>query len=353
MNLRPSATSARALIAPILLAGLLSAGLASAAISDADKATARELTIAATTALDAKDFAGAADKFTRAEALFQAGGESVPPTISLGVARAHAALGKLVSAQEHYSKVAHEVVPPNASKQFTDAVAAAQQELPALAPRVPGVVVNVKGSDAPKVTIDDAPVPVAALGVRRAVDPGKHIVRATGVGVTPVEATVTLAEGKTETVNLELKPGPGGLPDPSLLPPPPGGPGVVGAPGGNQSPPPPVDSSAPTRRLVGFIGIGVGGAGLVMGAVTGGLALGKHSSLTTSCPGGTCPNTSSNHSDVDSYTLLGNLSTAGFVAGGALAVTGVILVVTAPKAAQQSALLPVVGPGFAGLAGKF
>jgi hypothetical protein len=352
MILRPSVKSARALLAPFLLAAWLAPGVASAAISDADKATARELTNQAAAALDAKDYAAAADKFTRAEALFQSAGESVPPTISLGIARADAALGKLVSAQEHYSRVIHEVVPPNASKQFLEAIAAAQQELPSIAPRVPAVIVNVKGSDAPKVTIDGALVPVAALGVRRPVDPGKHLVHATGVGVTPVDATVTLTEGKTETVNLELKPGPGGLPDPSTLPPPVGQPPGAGGPG-YQPPPPPVDSSAGTRRMVGFIGIGVGGAGLIMGAVTGGLALSKHSSISSDCPNGTCANTASNHSDVNSYTLLGNLSTAGFVVGGALAVTGIILVATAPKAAQRSAVLPMVGPGFAGLSGKF
>src|SRR5262249_11618826 len=144
MNLRSSLLSSRRraarCVAPLLLVSLLAPSTALGAISDADKATARELTIQGYNALNAKDFATAADRYIRAEKLFQAAGDPVPPTISLGVARAHAALGKLVSAQEHYSRITHEVVPPNASPQFVEAVQEANKELPDLARRVPGVV---------------------------------------------------------------------------------------------------------------------------------------------------------------------------------------------------------------------
>ena len=370
MNLRPSFRTPRGrraawqiALAPLLLASFLAPATAFlapatafAAISDADKATARELTIQGYDALKAKDWATAADRYGRAEKLFQAGGDAVPPTISLGVARAHAALGKLVSAQEHYSKITHEVVPPNASTQFLEAVQDAQRELPALAARVPAVIIIVKGSDAPKVMLDDAEVSAAALGVRRPADPGKHIVRATGVGVSPVETSVTLAEGKTETVTIELKPGPGGLPPAGATPPPSLPPGPGAPPGATPPPPEPADTSAPLRRTIGFVGIGVGGASLILGAVTGGLALSKHGTLATNCPNGHCaPNsTSTNQPIIDSYTLLGNISTAGFVLGGVFAATGIILVATAPKAAAKTGMImPVVGPGFTGLVGKF
>jgi hypothetical protein len=337
--------------APLLLASLLLSSTALATITDADKATARELTVQGYDALKAKDWATAADRYTRAEKLFQAAGDPVPPTISLGVARAHAQLGKLVSAQEHYSRITHEVVPPNASPLFLEAVQDATRELPEVAKRVPGVVINVKGSDAPKVTIDGVDVSVAALGVRRPVDPGKHVVKATGVGVTPVEATLTLAEGATETVNLELKPGPGGLPEGPL--PVAGGPLVPG------QPPPaaePVDSSASSRRKVGFAGIAIGGAGLIVGAITGGIALSKHSSLVTACPNGHCPagSEATNNSAISSYDTVGNVSTAMFVVGGVFAVTGIVLVATARTPSTQSAYVaPVLSPGFSGLTGKF
>jgi hypothetical protein len=104
---------------------------------------------------------------------------------------------------------------------------------------------------------------------------------------------------------------------------------------------------------VGFAALGVGGAGLVAGAIAGGMALGKHGELAQICPEGHCTN---QQSAIDSYNLAGTLSTAGFIAGGVLAATGVVLVIVAPREPSRSAqawIAPVVGPGFAGARGSF
>jgi len=174
----------RSLAALLFLAALAPAA-ARAEISDADKATARELTIQGGDSLKAKDFQGAADRFGRAQNLFVAAGAPVPPTVRVGLARAYVALGKLVGAQELYSKVTHEVLPPNAPAPLVSAVEDAQRELAALAPRVPGVVIQVKGADTARVTLDGAEVPSAAFGVKRPADPGQHVVRAGAHGFTP------------------------------------------------------------------------------------------------------------------------------------------------------------------------
>ena len=53
---------------------------------------------------------------------------------------------------------------------------------------------------------------------------------------------------------------------------------------------------------------------------------------------------------------LGGLATAGFVAGGALALTGVVLVAAAPRGdtpPRQAWITPIIGPGFAGAQGRF
>jgi hypothetical protein len=351
MNLRRS-------LAALVLASVLVPTAAYAEISDADKGTARELTIQGGDALKARDYTTAADRFSRAERLFEAGNSPVPPTIRVGLARASAALGKLVTAQELYSKVTHETIPPNASAALIAAVEEAQRELAALTPRVPGVVINVKGTDAVRVTLDGNEVPSAAFGVKRLADPGKHVVRALAVGFSPAEAAVTLTEGKVEAVTLELKPGPGG---PTELPGqgPAGGPaGPVAGPGGGAVVVAPVDTSAPTRRKVGFVGIGVGAAGLIVGAITGGMALSKHSSIAGHCPNGVCPSSSQYtqaqfNSDLSSYNTLGGVSTAGFIAGGVLAATGIILVATAPRSVQTGSISPVIGAGYLGAQGRF
>ncbi len=122
--------------------------------------------------------------------------------------------------------------------------------------------------------------------------------------------------------------------------------------------PPPVTvapaggSGSSLRKTLGFVGIGVGGAGLVMGAVTGGLAIGKHGALAGECQNGVC---FGHQSDLDAFHLMSNLSDAGLVAGGVLAAAGVVLVVTAPKNPTNTTgwIAPVVGPGFVGAQGRF
>lgn len=340
--------SLRRSVAALILASAL---LPSAAFaqSDADKGTARELTVEGYALLDKKDFAGAADRFKRADALFHA------PTITVGLARAYVGLGKLMSAYEAYNRAAHESVPPNASAAFVNAVNDAQRELAALSPRVPGVIINLKGAPPEaKVTLDGADVPNAALGVKRPVDPGQHVVKVTAAGFFPGEATVNVVEGKVEQVNIELKV------DPNYKAPvaPPPGPGTPGVGQQQPPPPPPPDNTPPPSSLqktLGFVGIGVGGAALIMGAATGGIALSKRGALLEACPDGHCPKGSQgqNQSAIDSYNMMGTLSTVGFVAGGVLAATGVVLLVTSPKAKTTGMVTPLVGLGYLGAQGQF
>lgn len=334
----------RCLSALVLASALLPT--AAFAQSDADKATARDLTVEGYALLDKKDFAGAADRFKRADQLFHA------PTISLGLARAYVGLGKLMSAQEAYNRTAHETVPANASAAFVNAVNDAQREVAALAPRVPGVIIKLAGAPpAAKVTLDGNDVPSAALGVKRPVNPGQHVVKVVAAGYFPGEATVNVAEGKVEPVSIELKVDPNYKAPATPPPPGPLAPGIVQPPPGDSAPPP-----SSLQKTLGFVGIGVGGAALIMGAATGGLALSKRGSLLESCKDGHCPSDQKDkyQGDINSYNTMGTVSTVGFVAGGVLAAAGIILVATAPKAKTTTGwVTPVIGLGYLGAEGKF
>jgi hypothetical protein len=304
--------------------------------SDADVAIARKLVIDGNASLARKDYAQAESQFGRADALYHA------PTIALGLARARAGLGKLVGAQEAYNRVVHTTVPPDASEAFVQAIADARTELAALTPRVPSLILQVKGGSAPKVTVDTVEVPAAALGEPRPADPGKHVVRATAPGFATSEVTVTLVEGKTETVTLELKPGENV-------------PSKDATPGAPAEPPPSGDGGGSVRGPIGFAAIGVGAAGLVVGVATGVVGLGKQSDLLKHCPNGACPSNSMGMygSEVSTYQTMSTVSTVALVVGGALAVTGIILVATAPKrSASKAAITPVLGPLYFGLQGK-
>lgn len=322
-------------IASLLLA-LTCAPAALAQVSDADRATARSLAVEGQEALERKDFAAALDRFSRADAIIHA------PTLLLGVARAQVGAGQWIAAQESYSRILREGAPEKSPEQFFEAIAAAQRELDALAPRIPQVLISVIGPDTATVTIDDAPVPRAALGVRRPVDPGDHVVRASAAGFAPIEVKVTLAEGASETVALELKPA---APPPPVKPRPP----VAPRPDQGAS----ASGSGSSRTVLAIAALGLGGAGLAAGAVGGVLALGKHGDLSDRCPGGRCD--PSLKGELDSYHAMGTLSTIGFAIGAVGVGAGTVLLLTAPRSPQRAgiSITPVIGLGSAGAKGSF
>jgi hypothetical protein len=340
----------------LIVAFALCPAAAFAQVPDADVAVARDLAQQGQDALDRKDFATAADRFARAGDLVHA------PTLALGLARAEVGLGKWIAAQERYNRILREGAPAGAPPAFARAVAAARRELDALAPRIPSVVILVSGAGSARVTLDGAPVRSAALGISRPVDPGVHTFRAEADGFAPVEVTTTIAEHRAETVTLKLEAGRAGAPvdpwSPGVDAPVnpwnahAGAPPAAPPPAASNLPPPTPAQGSSIRRTLGFVGIGVGGAGLAMGLVTGGVALGKHGSLAKLCPDGQCIN---QESAVDSYHVMTTLSTAGFVAGGVLAATGVVLLVTAPRpsATENAWIAPIVGAGYVGAEGSF
>jgi hypothetical protein len=324
--------------------------------SDADRATARELGQEGQTALDAKDYKTAEDRFHRADSLFHA------PTLLLGYARAEAALGKVVNANESYNRIIREGVSPGAPKVFVDALAAAKAEVAAVQARVANVTITITGPDTPTVTLDDSPVPNAALGVKRAIDPGQHVVKASADGWEPAQTTFTVPDAGTAAAALVLKKasgapiaaaaGPAAAPAaaPVTTPPP-----AAGAP-------PPASSDVPassdgsTQRTIGIVGMIVGGAGLATGVITGVLAMGKHSTLTGECKGGVCPPSAS--SDLSSYHSMGTISTIGFIGGAVLGGGGAILFFTAPHGSSAApttgtTLTPYIGLGSLGAVGTF
>jgi hypothetical protein len=309
--------------------------------SDADRATARELGQDGQAALDAKDYAAAEDHFRRADALFHA------PTLLLGYARAEAGLGKLVSASEAYNRIIREGAPVGAPDAFVKAVEAAKAETSAVEARIASVTVVVSGPDSPTVTLDDQSLPIAALGVRRPVDPGSHVVKATASGWNPTEASFTVLDGGTANTTLTMTQAAAPPPTPAALP------GAGGPIPGAGAPEPDRGSTAghgSWQVPAGWVGIVAGGLGLATGAVAGGIAIGKHSSLATECK------TDCKQADIDSYHAIGAISTAGFVAGGVLAAAGLVLVLTAPPSAPPPAsarVIPYLGVGSLGVVGSF
>jgi hypothetical protein len=101
---------------------------------------------------------------------------------------------------------------------------------------------------------------------------------------------------------------------------------------------------------LGFVAIGAGGLGLVLGGVTGGLAMSKRSSLESSgCTDTRCPH--DKQSDVNKLDTLRLVSTVGFIAGGVLAAGGITLLLSAPSSEHQVGAV-LAGDGIA-VRGRF
>ena len=322
------------LLLPSLVAGLFWVGSAQAEPNAADRATARALAGEGFQALQQKDYAAAADRFSRADALVHA------PTLMLDWARSLVGLGQLVEAQERYQQVVREGVDPKAPKSWQRALLDAKSELAALEPRLSWVTISVTGSNAARVTIDGVTVPPAALGVRRAVNPGARKIEVVAKGYLTKRQTLQLAEGEETSANVELEIDP--EQQTHAAP-------VVVADTPVSAP------EAQHHRAPAYVAFGVAGAGLIVGGVTGILFLDKRSQLAKACPDdhANCPQPDK----INSYHTLGYASGAGFAVGVAGLAAGITLWLvdnkTEAPAASGLVVRPFVGLGSVGAQGSF
>jgi len=344
MASRPSARGLA--IAALLATCIVSAPVRAAGPSAADRETARALMEEGRDLRDKKDLQGAADRFQRADAIMHV------PTTGYELAVTQTALHLLVEARDTLARIRSTHGGPTESRQFKEARKKAQELDDSLAGRVPGLTIVVNGAAAgvdPEVTIDDVPVPAAALGVPRRVNPGHHVIVAKTNGADGrLEADV--AEGETKPVTIVLvanasaHAGPESPPETATSPPPEGG--------GNK-----------TLMIAGIAVGGVGVAGIAVGAVTGILTLSKKSSLQSECNAShECP--PSSFGTFDSANSMATISTIAFIAGGVClgaGITGVILGTRkgtsdeSPKVddSPKVTFTPWIGPGGAGVSGRF
>ena len=339
LNLRPRG----ALVAGVLLLmGLARPAYAQTAEA---KAGARAAATQGLDAFAAKRYGEALDLFTRAESLMHA------PTHVLMIARAQAALGRLVRARESYVALGRETLAANAPPAFKQAQADGKKELEALEPRVPSI--DVKLSDpAAKVTItmDGEPLPAALVGIPHPVDPGEHVLKAQGDKHVSDEKSVRVEEGGHVVVVLQLRPSADATTGPAT--PPPSTAPVQDKP--EQGPPP-----GRGLAIAGYVGIGLGVVGVGLGAVFTGLGFAKRGEADdayTAC-GAVCVDGSPGAENVKSLDDDANtkqtIGLVGLIAGGALAATGVTLLVLSPKADDKSQTGLSFGPGSVRVHGTF
>jgi hypothetical protein len=296
-----------------LLVGGMGVGGTAHAQTDEARAQARAAATQGLKALQDGRYKDALDLCTRAETLMHA------PTHLLLIARAQTKLGHLVEAQEAYIKIEREHLAPSAPRAFVDAQAAATDEQAALAPRVPVLKVDVEGASPSdlQITLDGAPFSSALVGMASPINPGAHTFAVTSAAATADPATVTIAEGAKQSVTLTLKATIAAEQPSSSQP---------TAPVGDATPEPapPHPSGATTA---GWIGVGVGVAGLVAGTV---FVVKNHSDRNDAnvfCGSSGCPE--SKRSEISSFDSSANsaatLSWVSYGVGAAGLITGGVL----------------------------
>jgi hypothetical protein len=316
----------------------------------AERETARGLMEAGDDKLAAGDLRGALEAYRSADEIMNV------PTTALAVGRALARLGKLVSAVDALGRARRHPSSPKEPAAFRKAREAAAKLDAELARRIPTVTVEVSGPSPETpvtVAVDGSALTGAAAEQPRRVDPGRRVVEVRAPGYHTVRRELELAEQEHETlaVTLEVDPDAALAPEPS-----PGadGPGRSGP--GSTSTELSADESADSFPLTvaTWAGFSLGGAGLLVGTITGAVVLGRTSDLEARCGGTSCP--PDEQGAHDTTVTLANVSNAGFVVGAiglAVGTTALILDLTRSDEAPNQAFQPVVGPGFLGLKGRF
>ena len=183
------------------------------------------------------------------------------------------------------------------------------------------------------VTVDGKVVGTTPLAAPIRTSAGAVAIGVEAKGYLPLHKEVTTEGGKLTTVSAAL---------------------VAEA---TQAPPPPAPE-APVRtvtyvpagwRVAGYTTLGLGLAGLAGGGVFGGLVAARTSDASPHCPSKACDPVG--WSDIADARTFATVSTIAFIAGGVLVAAAIPLLLFAPHASRRLAIVPLVGPGFAGIGG--
>ncbi|MFT3771624.1 MAG: hypothetical protein QM820_39935 [Minicystis sp.] len=261
--------------------------------------------------------------------------------------------GRIATAWAHYDEY---VTLSAKQKKPADHDKAAREQRALLEPQIPQLTLSLPPG-APAGTVverDGEKLAPTALGTAQRVDPGEHLVTTRGPGGESNEIRVTIAKGEKKQVTVSLKGAPskgdaaaskGGSVAPSKD-------GSTAPSKGGSDASPPAEASAPAasggssdrpsqptsgRRIAVYVTGAVGVAGLVVGGVTGVLAVQKKGVLDKNCgavsgyPGDPKGCNAFGVTTLKTAKAFALTSTIGLSVGAAGVITAGILFLTEPK----------------------
>jgi hypothetical protein len=285
-----------------------------AAQSAADRETARQLMDRGDERVETGHLDEALGLYRGAHAIMNV------PTTGIAVAETLARLGNLVEARD----MALQVLRLPASREppepepFQRARALAETLARELGQQIPTLAIQIvprAARAAASLRIDGSSVPAAAIELPHALDPGSHRLdlRAPGFRARELHVHLLRADRKSLRVELEREVPPALTHGATLS--------TVRAPSasvtdGSDGSAPSAGTSAgkPSIPWPVWVGAGVGGAGILVGAIAGVVSLQHASAAKEFCDGNTC--TSEARSDRDKAIRAANVSNAGWVAAG-------------------------------------
>lgn len=280
--------------------------IATSARSD-QASVAHALFEAGARARDAGDFKTACEKFLASQELDPA------PGTTLNIADCKEQLGQLAQAWQQYTEAVERL--PQSDPRAGYAASKAEE----LRLRLPRVTLEWKANQAAgSVYIDETPLPPSAIGVALPVDPGQHTYLVKADGHADQEFSVDLAEAENQTIELFV-----GTPLSQGS--------TVAKTETERSPIPseaaPNNSPGWTKSHWGWLSVGVGGAGLLAGGVTGILAIDQAKTVKDDCDteANFC-RTQAGKDAADAGRTLATASTIAFAMGGIFTAVGVTLI---------------------------
>lgn len=271
----------------------------------------------ATRAMEAADYQAACPKLEEVVRLVPDG---LGAKLALG--DCYEGAGRLATAQRAYVAAAAAAAAANNGKRQAEAQAKADALNPRLARLVLQVAPEVASLQGLTITRNGAPISLAEVGIPVAVDAGTFTFRVFAPGKQPEDFVAAgVADGATVTVKVEPLEDEAEPARPVLIP--------------TRQPPEPPMTNVPfwSAQRIGGLAVGLGGVvGLGLGGLFAGLtagALGESEELGCNSEG-QCPTREG--VDVRERALaMSHGATVSLVAGGVLAVTGVLVFATAPS----------------------
>ncbi|MEM6791737.1 MAG: hypothetical protein AAF928_03365 [Myxococcota bacterium] len=260
----------------------------------------------------------------------------------LNLAGCHEKIGRTASAWSKYTEAA-----ATARRQGqTGRAGYATERADALTKVLTRLVIrHPAGTPGLVVHLEDQDLAAATLGTALPVDPGRVTLRARAPGKQPWTTTIEAPAGpaRLEVVIPRLE---AAELEPAANPPTPT-PTPASDPGANLE----GDDDATTHPLV-WIGVAVTGAAVVVGSVTGGLALSRGRSL--SCPNDACaPEDEAQLNEANALATVSDVSFGTAGAGAAALVVGLVLTFSTSSSDEGDALEARIGPTWVGLGGTF